>query len=361
MAKILLYIVIFIGLLSTSGCSENSYEKEITFINSDTLAIKSDKHSYQNSKFKLSNNRKHLLISQSRELLILNLEKEIVIRQINFDTLDLVLPHDLLHSITFDEDSNSYSLFSPHRKKVILLDSNLHISKEILLTGLDSVNHRIFPYNDSFFISIKDKIIVVGTKYNTNEFSSPEYFQNSRLISVFNFDGKLISQFGEFPQSRKINPYSVSSLGTNCLDVDFDNQKIYTKISVGAPDWEVFNYEGEMIENGGLKSKKIDYTLYPTNGINHIPGKYSDSHTEIKWINENLVAVKAFQFRDQEIPSYTDLNVVLIEDLANQKLHSKVIEPYHKLVYADEKELRFIRTHPNRDELIMVRVEYTLE
>jgi hypothetical protein len=361
MAKILLYIVIFIGLLTSSGCSENSYEKEITFIKSDTLTIQSDKHSYQNSKFKLSNNRKHLLISQSRELLILNLEKEEVIRQINFDRLDLVLPQDLLYSFTFDEESNSYSLFFPHRKKVILLDSNLHISKEIFLNGLDSVNHRIFPYNDSFFISLKDKIIVVGTKYNTNEFSSPEYFKKSRLISVFNFDGKLLSQFGEFPEVRKQNVFSVSSQGTNCLDVDLDNQKIYTKISVGVPDLEVFNYEGEMIENGGLKSDKIDYTLYPTNGPNHVPGKYSDSHTEIKWINENLVAVKAFQFRDQEIPRYTDLNVVLIEDLANQKLYSKVIEPYHKLVYADEKELRFIRTHPNRDELIMVRVEYVLE
>lgn len=356
------YIIIVILLLSLISCSSDlNQEASIKFIYADTLTIESDKHSYQNSKFKLSNNRKHLLISQSRELLILNLENEEVIREINFDTLDLVLPQDLLYSITFDEESKSYSLFFPHREKVIILDSNLHITKEILLSGLDSVNHRIFPYNDSFFISMKDERILVGTKLNTNEFSSPEYFKKSRLISVFNFDGKLLSQFGEFPEVRKQNAFSVSSQGTNCLDVDLDNQKIYTKISVGVPDLEVFNYEGEMIENGGIKSDKIDYTLYPTNGPNHIPGKYSDSHTEIKWINENLVAVKAFQFRDQEIPRYTDLNVVLIEDLANQKLYSKVIEPYHKLVYADEKELRFIRTHPDKDELIMVRVEYALE
>jgi hypothetical protein len=356
------YIILTFLIISLTSCSSDlNQEIAIRFISSDTLIIESNKHSYQNSKFKLSNNREHLLISQARELLVLNLANEKVVRQIDFDKLDIILPQDLLHSIAFDEDSNSYSLFFPHRKKVILLDSNLRISEEILLSGLDSVNHKIFPYNDSFFISIKDKIIVVGTKYNTNEFSSPDYFKKSRLISVFSFEGKLINQFGEFPEVRKQKIFSVSSQGTNTLDVDIENQKIYTKISVGVPDFEIFNFSGEVIKNGGLKSDKIDYTLHPMSGPNHIPGKYSDSHTEIKWINENLVAIKAFQFRDQDIPRYTDLNVILIEDLANQKLYSKVIEPYQKLVYADEKELRFVRTHPNRDELIMVRVEYALE
>jgi hypothetical protein len=178
---------------------------------------------------------------------------------------------------------------------------------------------------------------------------------------VFNFKGDLLKQFGEFPESRKKSGFSALSQGLNSTDIDVDKKKFYIKAAAGSSEIIIYDFEGSEIKRGGIESEHIDYNLAPYQGEGLESARIADSFTELKWINDNLFATVAAQVMDERMDRPKSRRIILIEDMAKQKLYSKVIDPFQYLVFADEKELRFIRTHPNRDELIMVRVEYALE
>ncbi|MGE0932249.1 hypothetical protein [Peijinzhouia sedimentorum] len=354
-------ILIFSAILCSCN-SELNKEPSIDFVKADTIQIEGEKYySLTNTKFKLSNKREHLVILQDRVIDLLSLKTNKIVKLIDLYESNLVLPEDNLGAVGYDEETQTIALLFPNRKKVIFLNSEGQMQKEITLTGLEELNHRIFDYGDYFYFSMEDQLIFVGTTTFWLGSLDKDYYQKSKFVSVFNFDGELLTQFGEFPDSRKESGLSALSQGLFSSDINIDRKEFFVKAASGSPEIVVYNFEGLEIKRGGIESKFINYTLSPYKGEGIESGIINDSFKEFKWINQDLIATRSAQSINEGIDRLKHQSTILIEDMANQKLYSKVIDPFQFLVYADEKELRFVRTHPNRDELIMVRVEYALE
>lgn len=356
------YLYFFvIASIAIFGCDENTNESQLRFISSDTLHLNSIDGEAYNFKYKLSNNREFLIIHQSRKFILWDLNLNKIYKTVDLFETDLVLPEDLLGAVGYDEASQTFALLYPYRKKVFFLNDDLSIEREINLTGLENSNHEIFHYGNYFYFSIKDQLIFLSTILPTLETSLSDYFQQSKFISTFNFEGEMLAQFGGFPDSQKETIIDALSQGTHSSDINHERKEFYVKAALGSPEFIIYNFDGSVKSKGGIQSKFIDYKIYPYKGGDLGVSKIGDSFTEFKWINKDLIVTKADQFRDERLGRLKDQSTILIEDMANQKLYSKVIDPFQYLVYADENELRFIRTHPNRDELIMVRLEYALE
>ncbi|MFC2186565.1 hypothetical protein ACFCT7_04535 [Fulvivirgaceae bacterium LMO-SS25] len=353
-------ILIFSAILCSCN-SELNKEPSIDFVKADTIQIEGEKYySLANTKFKLSNKREHLIILQDRVIDLFNLKTNKIVKLIDLYESNLVLPEDNLGAVGYDEETQTIALLFPNRKRVIFLNSEGQMQKEITLTGLEELNHRIFQYGDYFYFSMEDQLIFVSTKIYTLNYDA-NYYQKSKFVSVFNFEGELLTQFGEYPDSRKESGLSALSQGLFSSDFNINRKEFFVKAAAGSPEIVVYNFEGSEIKRGGIESKHVNYNLPPYQGEGLGSARIADSFTEFLRINDNLVVMRASQLRDETIHRLKDQGTILIEDITNQKLYSKVIDPYQYLVYADEKELRFVRTHPDRDELIMVRLEYTLE
>jgi hypothetical protein len=355
-----LYFFVIVSITIFS-CDKNKNESQLRFIHSDTLYLNSFNREAYNLKYKLSNNREFLIILQNRKFSLWDLNLDKINKSVDLVETDLVLPEDLLGAVGYDEKTQTFALLYPYRKKVIFLSYDLSIEKEINLIGLAKASDVIFNYGDYFYFSMEDQLIFLGTKLPKLKTPTKDYFQQSKFISTFNFDGEMIAQFGGFPDSRKELIIEALSQGTHSSDIDLQRKEFYVKAASGSSEFIIYNFDGSVKRKGGIESELINYNLSPYKGEGLESGKINDSFIEFKWINENLIVTRADQFSDESLGRLRDQSTILIEDMANQKLYSKVIDPFQYLVFADEKELRFIRTHPNRDELIMVRVEYALE
>lgn len=341
------------------GCSQQlKDERELQFISSDTLIIP-DLYYDMSLQYKLSNQKNYLLTLSGRKFTKVDIRTAEIIASVDFYETDLVLPEDKLHSIAYDEEMETYAMFFPQRGKVVLLDQDYDIIDEINLEKPDSSFHRFNAYNDSFFYLPSQGKFVIRTDYDPFKQSTYEYFDNTRALRVYDLVGKELFKFGEYSENRKEAAVGVLSQGNFCVDIAGDTA-IYLKQTVSSPHYDIFDLEGNKSFTGNLKSSLVDYKIYPSDGTLQSYSKIADSYMDIRVISPELTVSNVSLLKDQNINRFEDKNIVIIENSRTGIMYHREIPPHQKLVHADENVLTFFRTHPNFDEMCLIKVKYDL-
>lgn len=80
----------------------------------------------------------------------------------------------------------------------------------------------------------------------------------------------------------------------------------------------------------------------------------------MKSINEKVFVSNAIKLRDESKNIFEDRGFLFIEDFQNKITHSRSIDPFHRIVGADESSIWLVRNHPLNEELILIRLEYDI-
>ncbi len=279
--------------------------------------------------------------------------------KINLRELYEVLPEVELEGVAVDSSNFDLHLFYPRKSKVVVLNAARKKVKEIDLIGLEEIDHELFAYNESFHFMKDQNKYITGIRSNLVNIDPTRYYASSAFVGIFDSEtGLLLSTLSGYPEERKEKVVSTLGMGTHRFKVWED--KVFVRQSLGSPLIEVFDIEGKPLKQSRLFSDHLDYTLRPYGGGNIGQSSIGDSYMSIIPINENLIASNAIIFRDESRDIKKDRGLLLIEDLKNEIIYSHDIAPFQKLIHADDSYLYFIREHPNKDEVILVKVKYEL-
>lgn len=351
-------IFLFISVIVFS-CQKNGKNKNSTleFYSSDTTFLSIGNVLYQNAKFQVLDNNEIIFVHQGRKLFWLNMATGVIQDQIDLDTTSLVLPEVSLVNVFYDLSRRTTHLFFPQKNKILVLDLDFQQVDEVDLTGLDEIEHQFLPFGQAFYFLPTNNSYYIGIMSKKWQYNYPEFVKESSFIGVFDRgSGKLENSFGEFSDDRKQNP--INSLSEGIFHVDFDGKMFFIRDAVGSPQITTFDQNGALIRKDYLGCSQINYELVPNDSDEISSGSRSDNHFALKSISEKVFVSNAIKLRDESKNIFEDRGFLFIEDFQNEITYSRSIDPFQRIVGADENSIWMVRNHPQNEELILVRVDY---
>lgn len=353
---IFLSILILIFSCERKGENENS---SLTFIKSDTTFLSIGNVLYQNAKFQVIDDNENILIQQGRKLFWVNMASGVIQEQIDLDTTSLVMPEVSLVNVYYDLSHRSTHLFFPQKSKILVIDSMFSQVDEVDLTGLDEIEHQFLPFGQTFYYLPTNNSYYIGIMSKKWQYNYPEFVKESSFIGVFDRgSGVLENSFGEFSDDRKQNP--INALSEGIFHVDFDGKMFFIRDAVGSPQISTFDQNGALVRKNYLGSYQLNYELVPNESDKISSGSRSDNHFALKSINEKVFVSNAIKLRDESKNIFEDQGFLFIEDFQNEITFSRSIDPFHRIVGADENSIWLVRNHPLNEELILIRIDYKL-
>lgn len=359
----LLAFLNFISLLSILGCSrpekEGLLDLDLIILSSDTLVLDVGNVLLQNSKGTLFNDNKELLIQHGRHFFWIETTNGRIQYSLDLDTTSLVLPEVSLVYGQPLEDGKSLALYFPQRSRVVHIDSNPKITKELTFEGLNKIDHALLPYDQNFFFHPVQKDYYMGMMSSKSNSSMDGFLFDTKFIGVFDgFTGKLKYAFGEFSEERKALPSMVLSSGI--FHTAWFGGDLYLRETVGTPLISRYNALGDLKESIKMGTSLLNYDLYPFEGGDLWTAKQSDNQMGFSVIEDGLVASNHMTFNeDQENgKGLYDYGVLLLEDFQNRRAYSVKIQPFQRLVGGDKDFLYLLRNHPETDDLVLIKLEY---
>ncbi|MDF2158657.1 hypothetical protein [Algoriphagus sp. CAU 1675] len=342
------------------GCTKKESEKDLplTITSSDTTFLDVGNLQYQNAKFHVSDQHNFLVIHQDRKLWGFDIKSGSIVKRIDFDTTQLVLPEVSILHARYSENDSSLALFFPMKRKVIHLDSELKIEKEVQLSGIDDLDLVFIPYGDHFYLDSKTGNYIIGLM--SESFQDPEEFLNdTRFLGVF--DGKtgmLQNSFGEFGEKRKELKSMVMSEGF--FQSDFYNGSLFIREVVADPSVVQYNLSGEMLANRVIGTNKISTEIFPMDESDGVFNSISsDQFYSMKIASSDLVVSNTFS-RKLIDKKYKFESHLVVEDFEKMESYSTKIRPFQRIVYADKSNILLVCNHPTKEDLILVTLEYSL-
>lgn len=343
------------------SCRQKDFKLELPLeiTSSDTTFLPIGNVLYQNAKFQVIGAKEVIFVQQGRKLFWVNMATGVIQDQIDLDTTSLVLPEVSLVNVFYDLSHKSTHLFFPQKSKILVLDSKFRQLDEVDLTGLDEIEHQFLGFGHAFYFLPSNNSYYIGIMSKKWQYNYPEFVEESTFLGVFDRGkGELKKSFGGFSDDRKQNP--INSLSEGVFHVDFDGEKFFIRDAVGSPQITTFDQNGAIIKKGYLGSSEINYELVPNDNDNISFGSRSDNHFALKSINEQTFVSNAIKLIDESKNIFEDRGFLFIEDFQNKITYSRSIDPFHRIVGADEKSIWLVRNHPQNEELILVRVDYKI-
>lgn len=352
----LIQLVLFILLFSGCAKKEAKIDLPLLIVDADTVFLDRGNLRYQNAKFQTFDKGGVLIIFQDRKIWWYDLKKGLIIKSINFDSTNLVLPEVPIFQAKFKEADSSLNLFFPQRSKIIRLNSNLELEKEIDLIGLQEIDHMFIPFGDAFFYDSGLYFIGLMSLKSNDQYA---FLQETKFIGIFDENsGELVNTFGTFGEKRKSLEAMVLSEGI--FHIDFSNKEFFIREVVADQTIYSFTTEGKRLDSHKIGTSKIDSEIFTfEEGSDFFSSTRSDQFYSMKVTDDGLVVSNTFSSKMIN-GNLKNTSYLVVEDLNENVSYSTSIDPFQKIIWADNSEIFLVRHHPDKEDMILVKVRYQL-
>lgn len=353
-----LYVIFLLGISLMSCNSKSVQDLPLEIVGYDTTVFKGGNFRYIGTKYRMSDQNNFVLIHQGLELYWFDIAKDSMVRSIDLDTTNLVLPQVNMLQALYQEEDSSLILFFPQRSKIIHLDANLEIQKELVLSGIREFNHMYMPYGQVFYYNQENKEYYIGMmSAKINDYRS--FLSETKFVGIFDGkSGKLKASFGEFGEERKkIEAYvnSEGSINFGTIDNEF-----YIQEKVGSPIISKYDESGNLENSYDIGSYFLSYHLDPNQGSFEEGHAFNDHNYSMAVASPNRIVSVGVKFKDQSKNVTRDYGVLFVEDLEKGVSYSTPVDPFQMILWADDSEIYLVRYHQEVEEMILVKVNYKL-
>lgn len=353
------HILFLFGITIISCNRKTTQDLPLEIVGYDTTLFKGGNFRYVGTKYRMSDQNNFVLIHQGVELYWFDIQKDSMVRSINLDTTNLVLPQVNMLQALYQEADSSLILFFPQRSKIIHVDSNLEIEKEVNLSGIQEMTHMYVPYGQVFIYDPTRQEYYIGML--SGKLEDHRAFSNeTRFVGVFDGNsGKLKTSFGEFGEERKkINAY-VHSEGL--INFDAFNDEFYIRETVGSSTINKYDAAGNQENSYDLGSSFLSYNVFAKkDGEEWFQTSKSDHNYGMKVASPNRVVSFGMIFKDERLNKLRNYGILFVEDLDNEVTYSTPVDPYQMILWANDSEIYLVRYHLNTEDMILVKVKYKL-
>ena len=239
------------------------------------------------------------------------------------------------------------------------MDSNLEIKKEVNLSGIQELAYMYMPYGQVFYYyRIKQEYFIgmISGKLEDHRAFSNE----TRFVGVFDGNsGKLKTSFGEFSEERKKIDAYVNSQGL--INFDVLNGKFYIRETVGSSTINKYDAAGNLESSYDLGSSFLSYNIFENkDGEEWFQAAVSDHNYEMKLASSNHAVSLGVIFKDENRNIVRNYGVLFLEDLEKRVTYSTPVDPFQKILWANDSEIYLVRNHPEIEDMILVKVRYNL-
>ena len=355
-----IYYILASFFIFLGGCGQKSSDKDlpIDFIKVDTTYLEAGNAVYQNAKFRISDQKKKILIQHSTQLYLYDFDVDSLVRAIDLDTLDIVFPQGNLGGALYSDSDSSYTLFFPQKKKVFHLDSDFNQLKELDLSGINEVNHVFLPFGEVFYYNPERRAYFIGMMRGDNG-DIVDFLEDTRFIGIFDAEsGKLKSQFSGFSDDRKAT--KLNALSEGLFYVDEYEDGFLVRDVIGTQTIYNWDFEGNLVDKYNIGTGRTAMEIQPYGNEDLFGSKRSDSFYGLKSVDNQLIISNLFLREYLEDTSRID-GLLLIEDIVSGKSFSKEMYAFHKIVHADDSTIWMVRNHPSIEDMILLKINYRLE
>lgn len=357
MIRLRVFIVFIVGLISCNKNKIHEYPLEIT--KSDTTILNKGNFKFIGTSYEISDKENYLIIHQGREIFWFDIKKDSIVKSVNLDTTDLLLPNGRLQHVRVIEENNSLLLFFPDQNKIIELGKDLEIKKELDLKGVKESGFILMPYGRAFFYNELNNQYAIGMI--SDQFNDLEKFvKATRFIGVFDGEtGELKNSFGKFEADNSTSSSIQNNLGL--INVGEFDSKIFLRETVGSPIIRKFDFSGNELGLYQIGTEFLSYEIDENNGGFEEDHVFEDHNYDMVIADSDRVVSIGVKFKDEKNNILRDYGILFVEDLENEKCYSLPIFPFQKLIWANNSKIYLVRNHPVLDEMILVKLEYQLE
>lgn len=355
-----IYSVLAVIIILLSGCDQKSTDKDlpIDFIKIDTTYFPAGNAVYQNSKFRISDQKKKILIQHSTQLYLYDFDVDSIVSTIDLDTLGIILPQVNLGGALYSDIDSSYTLFFPQKKKVFHLDSDFNQLKELDLSGINEVNHVFLPYGEVFYYNPERKAYFIGMMRGEDG-NIVDFLKDTRFIGVFDAEtGKLKRQFAGFSDDRKAT--KLDALGEGLFYVDEYDDGFFVRDVIGTQTIYKWDFEGNLVDEYNIGTGRTAMEIQPYGNEGLFGSHMSDSFYGLKSVGNQRIISNLFLREYLEDTSRID-GLLLIEDIVSGKSFSKEMYAFHRIVHADDSTIWMVRNHPTIEDMILLKIDYRLQ
>ncbi|TXE05754.1 hypothetical protein [Algoriphagus aquimarinus] len=352
-----LFILVYLGITIMSCNRKITQDLPLEIVGYDTTVFKGGNFRYVGTKYRMSDQNNFVLIHQGVELYWFDIQKDSMVRSINLDTTNLVLPQVNMLQALYHEADSSLILFFPQRSKIIHLDSNLEIEKEVNLSGIQELTYMYMPYGQVFFYDSTRQEYYIGML--SGKLEDHRAFSNeTRFVGVFDGNsGKLKTSFGEFSEERKKIDAYVNSQGL--INFDSFNDEFYIRETVGSSTVNKYDAAGNLENSYDLGSSFLSYNIFENkDGEEWFQASVSDHNYGMKVASTNRIVSFGMLFKDERRNRLNHQGVLFVEDLENQLTYSTLVDPFQMILWASDSEIYLVRYHKEVEEMILVKVKY---
>lgn len=359
--KLITQIILFTfnALIISSCTTKSTLDRSLEIVGSDTTILTGGNFNNMATKFRMSDQNNFLMLNQGREIYWFDMEKDSIIKSVNLDTTQLVLPEVNMLQVLFQENDSSLILFFPQRDKIIHLNAGYDIDQEVDLNGIQDINHMYMPYGEVFFFDPKVNQYYVGMisdKLNDLE----KFLGETRFVGVFDGNtGELRSSFGEFNEDRKKVNSHISSIGL--INVGWFDGNFYLQETVGSSQIDKYDYEGGLLESNKIGTYFLSYDLSANSKEFESSHSFNEHNYGMALATSNRVVTMGVKFKDKKRNVSKDYGILFVEDLEDGICYSVPIDPFQKIIWASDSEIYLVRSHPKKDEMILVKLKYQLQ
>ena len=357
MNKLYLFILLGIIIISCNGKTIQDLPLEIEGY--DTTVFKGGNFRYLGTKYRMSDQNNFVLIQQELELYWFDIEKDSMVRSINLDTTDLVLPEVKMLQALYQEADSTLVLFFPQRNKIVHLNSKLEIEKEVNLSGIQELTHMYMPYGQVFYYNPSRQEYYIGLLSAKLE-DHRAFVNETRFIGIFDGNsGKLKTTFGEFSEERKKIDAYVHSEGL--INFDVLNDEFYIRETVGSSTINKYSKEGKLENSYDLGSSFLSYKIFAKkDGEEWFQTSKSDHNYGMKVASPNRIVSFGMIFKDERLNKLRNYGILFVEDLINDKTYSTPVDPYQMIILSDDFKIYLVRSYPKTEEIALVKLKYKL-
>lgn len=353
-----LIILVLLGIFIMSCGRKTTQDLPLEIVGYDTTVFKGGNFRYIGTNYRMSDQNNFVLIHQGVEIYWFDIQKDSMVRSIDLDTTNLVLPQVNMLQALYQEADSSLILFFPQRSKIIHLDSNLGIEKEVNLNGIQAINHMYMPYGQVFFYDPTRQEYYIGMiSAKLNDYKS--FLSETRFVGVFDGNsGKLKTSFGEFGEERKKIEGYVESQGL--INFGVFNDEFYIQEKVGSAVINKYDFSGNLNGTYDIGTNHLSYHLDPNQGSFEEGHAFNDHNYCMAVANPNRIVSLGVKFKDESRNVMKHYGVLLVEDLEKGLSYSTPINPFQFIIWANDSEIYLVTYQRDTEDMILVKVKYKL-
>ncbi|WP_192346034.1 hypothetical protein [Algoriphagus sp. Y33] len=353
------YLFFLLGVLTISCNGKSGQDLSLEIVGFDTTFLEGGNFKYVGTKYRMSDQNNYLLIHQGVEIYWFDVKKDSIVKSINLDTTNLILPQVSMLQAHYQETDSSLVLFFPQRNKIIHLSFDLKIEKEVNLSGIQEINHMFMPYGQVFHYDNKQRQYYIGMMSSKLGAYKP-FLTETRFVGVFDGNsGKLNSSFGEFGEDRKKVESYVSSEGL--INFGTLNDRFYIREKVGSSQILEYDRVGNLEKTYDIGSFYLSYKLDLNQGDFEESHSFNDHNYGMAIASASRIVSLGVKFKDDSKNILRHYGILFVEDLENGICYSTPIDPFQKILWANDSEIYLIRIHPETEDMILVKIRYKLE